>query len=59
MMASVKISREQLAHRFAEADRRIVLLRRATRDMQAVRDYLLAERRREPGRPHRDGARRG
>jgi hypothetical protein len=52
----MKITRDELARRLAEADIRVVLLRRATRDMQAVRRHLLAERRREPERSRRDGA---
>jgi hypothetical protein len=47
------ISPEELARRFAAADRQVVLLRQATLEMQAVREYLLAERLREPGRSDR------
>jgi hypothetical protein len=55
----MKMSREELARRFAEADKMVVLLRRATLDMQAVREFVFAERRRESERSRRDGARRG
>jgi hypothetical protein len=48
------ISPEELARRFADADRQVVLLRKATLEMQAMRKYLLAERSRESGRPDRD-----
>jgi hypothetical protein len=50
------ISPGELAQRLAEADRRVVLLRQATLEMQAVRAYLLAERRRELERSDRDRA---
>jgi hypothetical protein len=56
MIPPMKMSDEELARRFAEADRMVVLLRRATLDMQVVRDHVLAERRRELERPRRDGA---
>jgi hypothetical protein len=52
----MKMSNEELARRFAEADRRVVLLRRATLDMQVVRAFILSERHREPERSRRDGA---
>ena len=41
------ISSAELAQRLVEADRHVVLLRQATLEMQAVRAYLLAERRRD------------
>jgi len=47
---------EELARRFEEADRRVVLLRRATLDMQVVRELILSEHRRGPERSRRDGA---
>lgn len=53
----MRISEEELARRLAEADRRVVLLRQATLEMQAVRKHLLNERRREPERSDRDRAR--
>jgi hypothetical protein len=52
----MKMSREELAKRFAEADRMVLILRRATLDMQIVRAHVFAERRRESDRPRRDGA---
>ena len=52
----MNVSREELARRFAEADRMVVLLRRATLDMQTVREHLVAERRRELERSRRDSA---
>ena len=52
----MKLSRDELARRFAEADRMVVLLRRATLDMQAVRRHVFAERQRESRRPGRDRA---
>jgi hypothetical protein len=55
----MKLSRAELARRFAEADKMVVLLRRATLDMQSVREFLLKERRREPERPGSDRAARG
>lgn len=51
----MKMSGEELARRFAEADAMVVLLRRATLDMQAVREHVVAERRRELERSRRDG----
>jgi hypothetical protein len=54
----VKTTREELARRLAEADRWVVLLRRATLDMQSVRRHML-ERAHGPERPRRDGAARG
>jgi hypothetical protein len=59
MIRRMKMTREELARRFAEADRMVVLLRRATLDMQAVREYIFAERRRELERSRRHGATRG
>jgi hypothetical protein len=56
MIRQMKMSRDELARRFAEADRMVVLLRRATLDMQAVREHVVAERRRELERSRRDGA---
>ena len=53
---AMRLTPDELAKRFAEADRMVVLLRRATLDMQAVRRHVLAERQREPRRPGRDGA---
>jgi hypothetical protein len=53
----MRLTPDELAKRFAEADRMVVLLRRATLDMQAVRRHVLGERQREPRRPGRDGAR--
>lgn len=43
----MKMSHEELARRFAEADRMVLILRRATLDMQAVRAHVLAKRRQE------------
>jgi hypothetical protein len=54
-MAPMKLARDELARRFAEADRQVVLLRRATLDMQALRRHLLAQRR-ESRRSGRDSA---
>lgn len=56
MIPPMKMSREELARRLAEADRMVVLLRRATLDMQTVRKHVFAERRRELERSRRDGA---
>jgi hypothetical protein len=56
MIQRMTMSREELARRLAEADRMVVLLRRATLDMQAVRAHVFAERRRELERSSRDGA---
>ena len=53
-MRRMKMSREELALRLAEADHMVVLLRRATLDMQVVRDHVFAERRRELERSRRD-----
>jgi hypothetical protein len=58
MIPLMKISREELARRLAEADRQVVLLRQATRDMQAVRKHVLEDRRRELERSRRDSAAR-
>jgi hypothetical protein len=52
----MKMSRDELARRFAEADKIVVLLRRATLDMQAAGEFVFAERRRELERSRRDGA---
>jgi hypothetical protein len=52
----MRLTREEVARRLAEADRQVVLLRQATRDMQSVRAHLLEERRRELERSRRDGA---
>ena len=50
---AMRLTPDELARRFAEADRMVVLLRRATLDMQAVRRHILAERQRE-ARPGSD-----
>jgi hypothetical protein len=52
----MRITPDELARRFADADHYVVLLRQATLEMQAVRQYLLAERLREPERSDRHGA---
>ena len=55
-MRPMTMSREELARRLAEADRMVVLLRRATLDMQALRDHVFAGRHHELERSRRDGA---
>lgn len=50
----MKLSREELARRFAEADEAVVLLRRATLDMQAVGEFVLGRRRRARSADRRD-----
>ena len=56
MIRCMEMSREELARRLAEADRMVVLLRRATLDMQTVRAHVFADRLHEPERSRRDSA---
>jgi hypothetical protein len=52
----VDLSRDELARRLAEADRVLTMLRKCTREMQAMGRQVVAGRKREPRRPHLDRA---
>jgi hypothetical protein len=50
------MTRDELAKRLAEADRMVLILRRATLDMDKLGRHVLAERRRETERSSRDSS---